>query len=139
MDDLLKDQLKRFSWPVLRREPAPRVSFRSEASNERYTEDMGGYSPVYDPPRMSDFNTRPARMPIYTSFAIEQYFAVQRDEFLLDHELEEMAASTPSGIGSQSPWRERTNITRPPAVAYGSMVVLQPQDPYITLRSGASA
>lgn len=136
MDSLLQDLLNRFSVPTLRREPAPRVVNRSAAENVRPGVENGGYSPVYDPPRYSDFNTRASRMPIAISGPyFHHYFAVQQDTFLVEKEIESMAASTPRG--GQLPTVERTNITRPPAVAYGSMMVLQPKsDPYLTLRSG---
>lgn len=132
---LMQDLLASFSKAVFRRPIAPRVSFRSQQANDRPMVQNGAYSPVYDTPRSGDFNTRVSRMPMFRSFALQQYFAVMRDEFLpeVDTEQENMGASTPDG--EQLPWVQRSNVARPPAVAYGSMVIMQPDDPYLTLRS----
>lgn len=133
-DSLRRSFLNMFTPKIFRRAVAPRVSFRSSQTNTRPAVHNGKYSPVYDTPRSSDFNTRASRMPVFTSFALQQYFAVMRDNFLYEIEIENEGASTP--YGRQLPWREREGIARPPAVAYGNMVVLQPDDPYLTLRRG---
>lgn len=131
---LRRSLLAMFTPKVFRRAPAPRVSFRSSATNVRPLVNNGSFSDIDDQIKQSDFNTRPSKMPIYTSFALQQYFAVMRDEFLYDIEIQNQGASTP--YGRQLPWREREGVARPPAVAYGSMVILQPDDPYLTLRRG---
>lgn len=131
-DEAMNAFLSFFTPKVFRRSAAPRVSFRSSATNVRPKVNNGKYSPIDDQIKQSEFNTRPSRMPIYTSFALQQYFAVMRDTFLYDIEIDNPGASTP--YGRQLPWREREGIARPPAVAYGNMVILQPDDPYLTLR-----
>lgn len=122
-----------FKGKVYRWLPKKGVTYHTEMANERPIEDVH-YSPVYEIPRQSEFNTRPARMPIFTSFNRRGYRAVMRDEFLYKSELVAMAASTPAGIATHVPWHERTNISRPPAVAYGNMTIMEPHDPYLTLR-----
>lgn len=127
------DLLRAFHAKVFQRQPPSPRPFHQEQYNERVPVQNGGYSPVYDPPRQSDFNTRASKHQIPLTLALQQYFAVMRDNFLYEKELEPQGAATP--FGRQLPWRERENIGRPPAVAYGSMTILQPDDPYLTLRS----
>lgn len=71
-------------------------------------------------------------MPVAVALAIAPYFAVMRDDFWLSIVAPTKRAQTLQGPGSQNPWGERANIHREQAVAYGSLVTLNPVDPYAT-------
>lgn len=61
-------------------------------------------------------------MPIAVFTNIREYFAVMRDDFTTPLALGRTGAQMPKG--QQGAWRERINIGREPAIAYGSLFEL---------------
>ncbi len=80
-----------------------------------------------EPVRYGDTPARPSRMPIVTFLAAAAYHAVMKDEFQIA-----LWAPDPHAAvlpGQQLTWRERGNVHKPAAEAWGSMVVVNPEDP----------
>lgn len=118
-----------FTAIVHRREPQRTESYPWRA-NQRPIEPIP-YSPVPDPIRQSDFNDygKPrshsqSRMQIaIPGYSRVGYFAVMRDSFVPPMLAPRPQIATPAGM--QRPYRERINIARTPAAAYGSLFELQ--------------
>ena len=75
-------------------------------------------------PRDSEFNERPARMPIATRFNMADIQAVQNDDFLIDLRAPEALADVNEGI--QIADQNRPNLERGNATTYGSLHTLTP-------------
>jgi hypothetical protein len=117
---------------VTRREPFAQPSRTASARNVRPVEAVYPHRAA-EPIHYGDTPARPARMPIATFLHIAPYHAVQRDDFWINVLIPNKIASKPPRLNGQLPWDERANISIPPAEAYGSLVTLDPQDPYAIL------
>lgn len=97
--------------------------------NVRPTENITP-SQLPDPIRQSDFVNQgkafgAARMPI--AIASHPFNMVQEDEFGRHPILEAAAPHSEVPYGAQLPFKERTNIAKRSASAYGSLVTMNPQ------------
>jgi hypothetical protein len=75
-----------------------------------------------DSPRQGDTPANPSKQQIATFLAIAPYKAVMSDEFMFAVFAPSPHAETLRGPGRQLPFRERRNVHRPDAEAYGSAV-----------------
>lgn len=114
--------------PILGRmeRPAP-TGLTSAELNVRPVEGVGEQR-APDPIRQGDTPARPARMPIVV-------FGTHRGPVATFFGVRTIAPNHVAAIpkGRQLPTVERTNIRRPPAIAYGSIYELDPSDRYAIL------
>lgn len=106
------------------------VQGRKRSAAERNVRPVESYSAQESPSpiRYGDTPARPSRQPIVTFLAISDWLSVQRDDFFIP-----LWAPAPHAQvlgGEQAPWNERGNVHKPAAEAYGSLVIIDPTDPY---------
>jgi hypothetical protein len=116
-----------------RREPtanAPHVFFAER--NVRPVEPIA-FNDAPDPPRSSDFNTRPSKMPKVVFTNIAGIESVMQDEFgyplwAPDNAgasvYQAMGTDTGGYPSGQEPFGERVNIQDPQSMPFGSMMML---------------
>lgn len=82
-----------------------------------------------EPPRQGDTPARPAAKQVAIFQAIAPIHAVMQDFF---HYPKLMPLDNNRHVltGDQQPWEERANLARIPAVAYGSLVTMDPANQY---------
>lgn len=112
---------------VPRREPtanAPHVFFAER--NVRPVEPIA-FADAPDPPRSSDFNTRPSKMPKVVFTNIPGILSVMQDEFgypLWAPEYPTASSYQAMMDGGQEPFGERINIQDPQSIPYGSQMIM---------------
>lgn len=110
---------------VIREEyPTPPV-FAMPQVNARPAEIIGAQR-APDPPRQGDTPTRPARMPVYVSTAIDAYHAVMQDDFFVRLWGFGPAPQIAMPQGRMAAFADHGNIRSPQATPYGSQFSLQP-------------
>ena len=77
-----------------------------------------------DPIRQGDTPARPSRQQIVTFLSIAPYKAVMRDDFTFVTLQPNNPAATLAGPGRMQNWRERANIHKETADAYGNYLPL---------------
>jgi hypothetical protein len=84
-----------------------------------------------DPIRQSDWNWtgKPSshtdsRVPVVTAFNFDSSLSIEEEEFRILTQPRTNWTGTPNRAGGQNNWAERTNVGVPPAIAYGSLFLL---------------
>ena len=108
-------------WTPAMRNVRPEVEYPHGPNNGR----------EIDPITQSDFNWEgkpenhaDSREPIIVALNYDSTLAIENEEFGVVMWARPNWTGTPPTAGGQLPWQERTNVSVPPAVAYGSLFSL---------------